>query len=124
MGPESKDSTQFMFSFQRAKEAKADVEMRLEAFEMRLSELSNKIEMGGAPIIQMILTVSHDPKELKKLGEALVRVSQIIKPMDELRAHKAAIELAEQNPESFMSMFGDFTSDIDTLLTNFDSGDA
>ena len=125
MAPESETSEdKFNFSFARAQETKRDIELQLDAYETRLDKIIRKVQLNEAPIVQMILTVSHDPDELERLGRALTRVAEIIKPIDELRAQKTMIELAEQNKNSFMGMFGDFSTEVDGFLTTIDkSGD-
>ena len=72
----------FMFSVERAKEARRDVDLRVDALESRLDNISNKVRLGDMPIITMILQISHDPNDLEALGNALVRVSKIVEPLD------------------------------------------
>lgn len=117
---DNKANTQFVFSFARAFEAKRDIDLRIDALENRIENISRKIRLGEMPVMQMILQASHDPEELENLGNALLRVAKIIEPLDELRGHKNMIELAEKNRHLFIGLFGEFSHEMEGL-DNVDS---
>ena len=118
--PIEKDTrSPFVFSFERALEAKKDINLRIDALESRLDNIARKVTINDHPVIPMILSVSHDEEELTNLGNAILRIAQIIQPLDELRAQKSMIDLAEKNPNTFVGMFGDFSTELDDFLSEW-----
>lgn len=114
MSTDSKINT-FMFSVERACEARKDVDLRIDALESRLDNIIRAVTLGDVPVITLILQASHDPQELEALGNAVVRVSKIIEPLDKLKGHKALIDFVEKDTTAFVGMFGDFTNELDAL---------
>ena len=118
--PVEKDTkSPFVFSFERALEAKKDISLRIDALESRIDNIVRKINLNDHPVLPMILSVSHDQDELTNLGNAILRIAEIIQPLDELRAQKSMIELAEKNPSTFVGMFGDFSIELDDFLSSW-----
>ena len=109
--------TAFTFSFARALETKKDIKLQLEAAEARIERFVTEVRLDGHPIIGAILSVSHDPDDLRKVAAALERVADIIPAIDELQGQVTMIELASKNPDKFKGMFGSFDDEIDSFLS-------
>lgn len=116
MGPETSDTT-FTFSFAKALEAEKDITLQLEALQARIDALIQKARLQEHPVIAIMLSITHDPEELGVVANALQRVAEIIPRIDELKAQKTMLDLARTDPNKLQFLFGDFTTDVDKLLS-------
>jgi len=109
----------FTFSIDAAKGAKTDLDLRLEAARERLSKIVDRfsVELQGqtVPVINKILTLTHDPEELMGLSTGLARVASFIKELDELEDKQKILEVIEKDPSWFTWAFGDFTSEVEDV---------
>jgi hypothetical protein len=110
------EDTKFTFSIARALDSQRDLRLRLEAEESRIQKFVNEVMLDEKPVISFILQLSHDSKELERLGHALVRVAEIIPTVDRLRSQIAMIDMVMEDPDRFQGMFGEFNDELDTFL--------
>ena len=114
--PLKETDSNFKFSLDRASEAERDIQLQCQAAELRLEKIIRKIQLADHPVIAMLLSVSRDPDELRKVGEALIRVADIIGPLDELRSQISMITYAKEHPDKLKFMFGNFEDDVESLI--------
>lgn len=106
----------FRFSTRSVPEARAELDGQIELLRSRIDKIVDKFPLGDYPIIQMILSMSHDHKELKGVAKGLDRVADLVKVLDELKARESVLGLVESDPNWFAYTFGDFSDDVDTVL--------
>lgn len=115
----------FVFSLDAAKGAKEDLGLQLEAAEQRLQAIIDKcaVTMNGQPfpLIDKILTLTHDPDELKVLAKGLERVASFIADLDDLQQKAKILELIDKDPSWLTWAFGDFEDEIEKGLQSLES---
>ena len=101
-----------------AKETKKDLQSKSETLNDRISTISNNLIINDMPIVQAILQVTRSKKDLKKLAKAIDRIADIIEVHDQIQDRLKVIQLAEKDPNWFVSAFGDFTEEVETTISN------
>lgn len=109
----------FRFNSASASFAKKEVDLQLEALEIRIDNIIKKFTIDGNPILGIILQMTHNQEELKGLSKGLGRLSELIGPYEELQKRKEIIDIAEKDPSWLAWAFGDFDSEIDDALNRF-----
>lgn len=105
----------FVFDANMVGKAKRDVEQELDALRTRLDRICRELTLNEAPIIQYIVQVGQDKKELERIGKALPRVGEILERMQFLEDRSKVLEVASDDPGWMASAFGDLSvSDDDT----------
>lgn len=105
----------FKFSFARTKEAEKDIDLQINAIETFLDKITRGVEINGHPVVGYILQLTHEEPDLKRLGEALIKVAPHIKKLDDLKRRKDLFELAAKEPHWLQWAFGDFEAELDQL---------
>ena len=106
----------FKIDLDHALTAEGDINLQIEALEMRIQRFIDKCQVRGAPIINHILNLTHDEEELARLGAGLQRVAGLVKTLDTLQDKKRVLEVAKQEPEWMAWAIGDFSDDVDNFL--------
>lgn len=106
----------FIFSVAAGEQQGKDLELKINALEDRIDNIVKRVEVGGAPLLNSILMISHDQKELETLGKALLRVAELMPQLDELKKRKSILELAVSDPGWLAATFGDFDQEIEALV--------
>jgi hypothetical protein len=112
------DINNFTFSMALAKETKKDLQFKSETLNNRISTISDNLIINDMPIVQAILQVTRSKKDLKKLARAIDRIADIIEIHDQIQDRLKVIQLAEKDPNWFVSAFGDFTEEVETTISN------
>ena len=112
----SSDINNFTFSMALAKETKKDLQSKSESLNERISNISNNVIINDMPVIQAVLQFTRSKKDLKKLSKALDRIADIIEVHDQIQDRLKVIQLAEKDPNWFVSAFGDFSKEIDDTI--------
>lgn len=105
----------FQFDIKASEDTKKELKSEIDKLEGRLEKLSKRPELmiKGIPILPQIIGITQDEKELKMLGKALVRVSELMPRLEYLNKKLAVIETAETDPRWIMATFGDFSSEVE-----------
>lgn len=106
----------FKFSSSSASFAKAEIELQLEALEIRIDNIVKKFTVEGNPVLGLILQLTHNKEELAGLSKGLGRLADLIGPYDELQQRKQLLDIAEKDPNWLAWAFGDFDHEIDEAL--------
>lgn len=106
----------FIFSVAAGKQQSDDLDLKISALEDRIDNIVKRVEVGGAPLLNSILMISHNPTELDTLGKALQRVAVLMPELDELKKRKSILELAVSDPGWLAATFGDFDQEIEALV--------
>jgi hypothetical protein len=112
------DINNFTFSMALAKETKKDLQSKSETLNERINTISNNVIVNDMPLVQAILQVTRSKKDLKKLAKAIDRIADIIEVHDQIQDRLKVIQLAEKDPNWFVSAFGDFSEEIDDTILN------
>lgn len=99
--------TEFRFNLQKIEFSRQDLKWQAEALDHRINELAKKCPLGDAMVLQPILAISHNPVELKRLGQALIAVSEMIGEQDKVKKKISVLELVDEDPMFFPWAFGD-----------------
>jgi len=113
----------FRFNSSSASFARAEVELQLEALEIRIENIVKKFTIEGNPILGLILQLTHDQEELAGLAKGLGRLADLIGPYDELQQRKQLLDIAEKDPNWLAWAFGDFDEEINETIKKFFSVD-
>jgi len=99
----------FTFRTSAGKEALRDIQAEISKVESQLERYTKHEDLiiNGIPILQHLVSLTHDEKQLRILGKALVRVSKIMPHLDELEKRKAVIEMATENPKWLIATFAE-----------------
>ena len=108
----------FYFNLESSKSVKKELENQISLLTDRIDKIVDHFTLDDMPVIKFILNISEDREELKKIGKALDRVSDLIQARNELIPKLRVIETAEKDPNWFALTFGDFAADIDLELDN------
>lgn len=108
----------FVFSAEQATITEKDLELRISALQTRIQRLSGKVEIKGMPIIELIMGVTKDKKELELIGNVLVRIAEPVAELTKLQQRKAVVDLAKDDPTWMLAAFGDFTEQLESLEPN------
>jgi hypothetical protein len=111
--------TSFKFNTNSASFARKEIDLQIEALEIRIDNIIKKFTVDGNPIIAALLTLTHNQEELLGLSKGLGRVADLIGPLDELLKRKEVIELAEKDPTWLAWAFGDFDNQVDEAIDKF-----
>lgn len=109
----------FRFNASSASFAKAEIELQIEALEVRIETIVKKFTVEGNPILGLILQLTHNQEELVGLSKGLGRLAELIGPYDELQQRKQLLDIAEKDPNWLAWAFGDFNQEIDDALNKF-----
>lgn len=112
----------FLFSHRAGNDSSTDLELRISAFEERISSLDNRsalntISGGEMPILKQILAICDDPESLETLGKVLIKVATILPELKELTDRKKVIDILQKNPAWFAATYADFSGDVDQLVS-------
>lgn len=116
----------FNFSFAMAKEISSEMYQEYDALSERIDNIieSEKFFISGIPVLKSILTLNPSTADLKKLGKALFRLSELTGRHSEIGTKLDLIKTAVDNPQWFITTFGDFSkevdNDIDSLFKEID----
>lgn len=104
----------FKFQISSVSQVQEDNRMAVEALEIRLKKLTEKLgTIKDIPILTYILQISHDRTELKNLAKGLDRVAEFIGDLDQAKDKQSVLDLVEKDPLWFYWAFGGFKSEID-----------
>lgn len=117
------DPGNFWFTLARVTEADKDLDLQISALESRMDKLVKATELNGIPILGHILGLSHDREELQRLAKAIDRVAPLIERHDKLKAHKAVLETAKNEPNFMAWAFGEFTQELDVFTKEINPGE-
>jgi len=107
----------FVFSMKLADEMRQDLTSKVSTLNERIEKISEAFTVGDdIPIIRPILNVTRSKEDLKKLSKALDRIADIIELHDSLSRKLSVIEIAQSDPQWFVSSFADFETDIDKTI--------
>jgi hypothetical protein len=98
--------------------AKNEIDLQIEALKMRIENIVNKFPLKGMPVIEMILSISHDKEELIGLSKGLGRVAELVGPLEQLEKRREVLDIAESDPNWLAWAFGDFDSEVDEAINN------
>lgn len=113
----SKPIQSFRFNTSSASFAKQEIDLQIEALELRIDNIVNKFTLDGNPIIAPIVQISHNKEELIGLSKGLSRVAELLEPLDLLRKRKEILDLAESDPGWLAWAFGDFDQEVDEAIS-------
>ena len=118
------DATNFKFSTAAIEFSLKETNLMLEALRERLRKINDKFQLGGHPLINMILQISHDKDEIKGLAKGLDRVGDFIERLDALEQRYKILEVAKEDPTWFKWAFADFSDDLEHIdkLLEVDEG--
>ena len=109
----------FTFSTAALDHSADDIELQLEAVEIKINRLVDKfpITIDGRPfpVIQKIIELCQDEQELLGVAKALERVAGYVPLLDTLKRQRDVIEYAKSNPSWCAWAFGDFDKEIDAI---------
>lgn len=111
--------TSFQFNSTSAAFAKKELELQIEALQIRIDNIISRFTIDGNPVIGIILNLTHNKEELLGLSKGLGRVAELIGPLDELMKRKEVIDLAEKDPSWLAWAFGNFDTQIDEAIDKF-----
>lgn len=105
----------FKFDIKASEDTKKELKSEIEALEERLSRLTRRkeLEIKGIPILPQLIGITQDEQELRRLGKALIRVSELVPRLEYLNKKLTVIETAETDPRWIMATFGDFSSEVE-----------
>lgn len=106
----------FRFSFEMAAKAKESIEEQLDAVDARISKIVEHFTLNDTPILRFILNMDPSREDLKKLGKAMERLSDLVDVHATLSSKLSVINAAEKDPNWFALAFGDFETEIDDSL--------
>lgn len=106
----------FTFNTRAGKETAKDLDLKISALEQRIQAIVQKVEVGGMPLLQHILGLSRDQRELTILGNALIRVAELVPDLEELQRRKAIIDLAMSDPQWLAATFADFSGEVEDMV--------
>jgi hypothetical protein len=115
----------FKFSSDIGGKTVPQLEMQVEALQNRIDTLSTKTAINGphGPIgvLNSIIDLCGDDEYevLIPLGRALERVASILPELDEARSKLEAARYLMKNPEWVASVFGDFSTELESLEGDF-----
>lgn len=112
----------FMFNLESSRDVKKQLESQIAALDERIEKIVDHFTMQDMPIIRLILNVSEDREELKKVAKALDRIADLIHAKNELLPKLEVIKTAEKDPNWFAWAFGDFSSDVELEIDNLKNG--
>lgn len=114
----------FKFSFDMVSKTKSSVQSEAENLKERIEKIIDHFTINDLPILRLILNVTDDRDDLKKLSKALDRLADLAGHYAVLNKKLQVIEQAESDPNWFAAAFGDFQQDIeDGLNSIFKSND-
>jgi len=113
--PEVQPLDHFTFSLDAGRHAEEDLDLQITALKNRIGNIVQRVEINGMPILQSILGLTHDEKELETLGKALLRVAPLMPQLDEKESRKRLIELAIKEPQWVAATFADFSKDVEDI---------
>lgn len=108
----------FYYNLDSSKEVKKQLESKISSLDERIEKIVDHFTLNDLPIIRLILNVSEDREELKKVAKALDRVADLIEVRNQLFPKLEVIKIAEKDPNWFANTFGDFSIDLDLELDN------
>lgn len=115
----------FRFTTELAADTRKDLDMQLNAIDIRMQRLSEKSAIGGMAILEMILQTGADESDLRILAKALGQASKLLKTRSDLRSKLSVLDLAESQPDWFASTFGDFEDMFDGIQSShFEESDS
>jgi len=115
MGP----ITSFQFNSNSAAFAKKELELQIEALQIRIDNIVSRFTIDGNQVIAIVLNLTHNKEELLGLSKGLGRVAELIGPLDELMKRKEVIDLAEKDPSWLAWAFGNFDTQVDEAIDKF-----
>lgn len=118
---ESEELRRFLFDLNLGDTAGQDLQLRVDALEERLNRIVQRATLKDIPVLQSILNLSTDTDELEVLGKALLRVSELLPELEELRKRQNVIDTVQEHPEWLAATFADFSSDIDEFIDRHQS---
>lgn len=122
----SKPYSSFYFNLHSSKDVKNNLQNQVDSLDQRIEKIVDHFTIDGAPIVRLILGMTDDRKELKRLAKAIDRVADLIDAKNQIAPKLEIIKYAEKDPNWFASTFGDFSADIELGLDSIntlDSGD-
>lgn len=111
--------TSFKFDSNSAAFAKKELELQIEALQIRIDNIISRFTVDGNPVIAVLLNLTHNKEELLGLSKGLGRVAELIGPLDELVKRKEVIDLAEKDPSWLAWAFGNFDNQVDEAIDKF-----
>lgn len=113
----------FYFNLDSSKTVKKELQSQIETLSERIEKITDHFTLDDMPVIKFILNISHDREEIKKLSKALDRVADLIDARDKLIPKLKVIETAEEDPNWFACVFGDFSADVELDIDNILPGE-
>ncbi len=112
--------TELKIRFGDIADIERDLLARDTALHARLDKLVRKSMIDDKPILEMILSVSTNPKELAVLAKCLERVSTFIDDLNKVHKLLAVADFLNQEPNLCSSVFGDFSTELPSSLETLD----
>lgn len=113
--------TSFRLDPTLATEERKRLEQRIEYFDERIEGIISRVRFGRNEhtILDGVLAMGRDPKELKTLGKACLALSEIFREYNDLTEQLAGLTFIVENSEYLASTIGDFDQDLDSFLKDF-----
>lgn len=108
----------FPFSFSAAKNARKEIQSQLDQVNARINKIVEHFIYDDMPILSLILRVTNQKPDLKKLAKAIDRLADLVEIQDDLVSRSNVLKLLENDPTWFTSTFSDYSSEIDRDLSD------
>jgi hypothetical protein len=112
----------FTFTLAGVSHAREQIGLQRDALYSRIDKIIENFQLDGKPVIAWILNLGHDKEQLKGVSKGLDRVADLINDLDDLERKEITLETAESHPDWFAGALGDFSTVVETALTDFIKG--
>jgi hypothetical protein len=109
----------FRFSFDMASKSKSNIQNEVQNLKDRIDKIIDHFTVNDMPILRLILNVTEEHDDLKKLSKALDRLADLTGHYNSLVRKLNVIEQAESDPNWFALAFGDFQQDVEDGINKF-----
>lgn len=108
----------FPFSVKASKTARKDIEFQLDQVNSRIEKIIEHFVYSDIPILSYVLKVTTQKSELKKMAKAIDRLADLVSIQEDLSSRLQVVKLLETDPAWFAATFSDYSSEIDSDLSN------
>lgn len=114
----------FNFSFSMANQAKTSIQDEFDSLHSRIEAIldSEKFYISGVPVLKSIMALRPSKSDLKKLSKAADRLADLSEKYDQVSTNLDIVKTVTENPYWFVSMFGDFSKDLDESIDSIFKG--
>jgi uncharacterized protein Yka (UPF0111/DUF47 family) len=115
----SQNIKSFKFSFDMASKSRSSLQREVDNLKERIDKIVDHFTVNDMPILRLILNVTEDRDDLKKLSKALDRLADLTEHYSSLARKLSVIEQAEADPSWFALAFGDFEQEVEEGINKF-----